>query len=103
MFSAQAYKTYPGLDSNTHYIPPNGESLEHMQQRVLQTIGDIDVRHNNENILLVAHSGVMAALRAGFINQDFGKHNISEAYPHDYVGVFTFNHGKIMSFEELKS
>ena len=30
MPSAEAYERYPGLDSNTHFTPPNGESLATM-------------------------------------------------------------------------
>jgi broad specificity phosphatase PhoE len=101
MFSAEAYKLYPKLDSDTHYAPPNGESLGHMQKRVFQTIDELNRRHQNANIVLVCHSGVMAALRASHIGQDFGAHNISEAYPHDYVGVFTFKDGVVVSFEEF--
>lgn len=100
MYSAEAYKLYPKLDRDTHYTPPNGESLDHMQQRVFQTIGELDDAHTDASILLVCHSGVMAALRASHIGQDFGEHNISEAYPHDYVGVFTFEGGIVTSFEE---
>jgi len=33
MFSAEAYKLYPRLDRDTHYTPPNGEALDHMQKR----------------------------------------------------------------------
>jgi broad specificity phosphatase PhoE len=102
MFSTEAYKVYPRLDRDTHYTPPNGEALDHMQQRTLKTVNDIDAHHTDKNILLVAHSGVMAALRASFLNTDFGEHNISEAYPHDYVGVFTLENNKVASFEELK-
>lgn len=58
------------------------------------------VRHGE--IVLVCHSGVMAALRASHIGQDFGEHNISEAYPHDYVGKFTFADGTVTSFEEFR-
>lgn len=100
MFSANAYKLYPRLDRDTHYAPPNGESLETMQQRVFKTIDELNAIHTNASIVLVCHSGVMAALRASHIGQDFGKHNISEAYPHDYVGVFTFESGAVTSFKE---
>lgn len=101
MFSNEAYEKYPGLDSDTHYTPPNGESLDHMQNRVLQAVKSIDEQYADSNILLVAHSGVIAAIRASHLNTDFGEHNISEAYPHDYVGVFTFEQGKIASFEAI--
>jgi phosphoserine phosphatase len=102
MLSAKAYRLYPLLDRNTHYIPPSGESLDHMQKRVFRTIDELNKKHKDATIVLVCHSGVMAALRAGHIGQDFGEHNISEAYPHDYVGKFTFTNGVVTSFEEFK-
>lgn len=102
MPSAKAYKLYPGLDRDTHYTPPNGESLGHMQKRVFQTVDELNKKHKDTVVVLVCHSGVMAALRASHIGQDFGEHNISEAYPHDYIGKFTFADGVVASFEELK-
>ncbi len=101
MFSAEAYKMYPGLDSDTHYVNPNGESLDQMQKRVFQTVAELDSAHADANILLVCHSGVMAALKSGHIGQDFGAHNISEGYEHDFVGAFTYEDGQITSFEEF--
>jgi broad specificity phosphatase PhoE len=101
MFSAEAYKLYPQLDRDTHFIPPGGESLDQMQQRVFQTIDQLNKSHTNKNILLVCHSGVMAALKASHIGQDFGEHNISEAYPHEFVGKFTFKNGVVTSFAEF--
>lgn len=102
MLSAEAYEQYPQLDRDTHYTPPNGESLDHMQKRVFQTIEALNNLYEDKTIMLVCHSGVMAALRASHIGQDFGEHNISEAYPHDYVGIFTFADGAVKSFEEFK-
>lgn len=102
MLSAEAYKIYPQLDRDTHYTPPNGESLDHMQRRVFETINQLEESHKGGNVLLVCHSGVMAAIKAQHIGQDFGEHNISEAYPHDYVGVFTLLNGEVASFEEFK-
>lgn len=101
MFSAEAYKLYPQLDRDTHYTPPNGESLDRMQKRVFQTIDELNKQHADKSIVLVCHSGVMAALSASHIGQDFGEHNISEAYPHDYVGVFTFENSQVTSFKEF--
>ena len=101
MYSAEAYQLYPDLDRNTHFTPPGGESLEHMQKRVFVTISQLNNDHSEANIVLVCHSGVMAALRASHIGQDFGEHNISEAYPHEFVGKFTFENGVVTSFEEF--
>ncbi len=102
MLSTKAYELYPKLDRDTYYTPPNGESLDHMQKRVFQTVDELNKNHKDAVIVLVCHSGVMAALRASHIGQDFGEHNISEAYPHDYVGKFTFADGAVVNFEEFK-
>lgn len=102
MPSAEAYKLYPRLDRDTHFTPPDGESLEHMQKRVFQTLRTLNTHHTDANIVLVCHSGVMAAVKASFIGQDFGEHNISEAYPHDYVGRFTLtDDDRVAAFEEI--
>jgi broad specificity phosphatase PhoE len=101
MYSIDAYKVYPRLDRDTHYCPPNGESLDHMQKRVFETINELNKTHTDKTIMLVCHSGVMAALRASHIGQDFGEHNISEGYAHDYVGVFTFEDGTVTGFKEF--
>lgn len=102
MPSSEAYQKYPALDRDTHYTPPNGESLDHMQKRVFQTIAEIDALHKDTTLLIVAHSGVMAALNAGHQGIDFGQHNISEAYPHEFIGAFTYAGGEITSFKEFK-
>lgn len=102
MFSTEAYEFYPKLDRDTHYTPPNGESLDHMQKRVFETLNWLDNTHTNATILLVCHSGVMAAIRAGHLGVDFGHHNISEGYAHDYVAKFTVSDGEVNSWEEVK-
>jgi broad specificity phosphatase PhoE len=73
-----------------------------MQKRVFQTIDELNKMHTDKSIILVCHSGVMAALNASHIGQDFGEHNISEAYPHDFVGVFTFENNAVTSFREFR-
>ena len=96
-----AYVQFPGIDSETDYTPPNGESLRDMQTRVLKTLNELDAQHQNATILIVAHSGVIAALDADFRHVDIGGHNISEAYEHDFVGHFTMHDGHIATFEPV--
>src|ERR1700722_7028584 len=102
MKSADAYKLYPRLDRDTHYAPPNGETLDHMQRRAIATVAEIDAQYTNATILIVAHSGIMAALNANHTCQDFGELNISEAYAHEYVARFTIENNHITSFEEVR-
>lgn len=100
MFSKDAYKLYPELDRITDFSPPNGESLDQMQQRVLRTVAEIDQFNTDKTILLVAHSGVMAALEAAHLGRDFGQQNISEAYDHDVICQFTVTNEQIATFEK---
>ncbi len=69
--------------------------------RAFEPIDRLNRAHTNANIVLVCHSGVMAALKASHIGQDFAEHNISEAYPHDYVAKFTFDNGTVTAFTEF--
>jgi hypothetical protein len=51
-----------------------------MQKHVLATIEQLNKKHTDATVLIVVHSGVMAALNASLLGVDFGQHNISEAY-----------------------
>lgn len=101
MIIADAYKRWPDLDRVTDFTPPNGESLAAMQRRVFQTVAALNNKYHDSNILLVCHSGVMAALRSHHVGDDFGRHNITEEYPHDYVGMFTLNGEQVTSFHAI--
>ena len=72
-----------------------------MQRRVFATLNDLDNMYTDSTLLLVCHSGVMAAIRASHLGVDFGQHNISEAYPHDYVAKFMLNGSVVTSWEEV--
>jgi broad specificity phosphatase PhoE len=100
MLSVEAYKLYPQLDRDTHFTPPEGESLDQMQQRVLDAVHSINHKYTDRTILLVAHSGVMAALEASYLHTDFGQQNISEAYDHDVLCEFTLDQNQVASFSK---
>ncbi|MDB5161086.1 MAG: phosphoglycerate mutase [Candidatus Saccharibacteria bacterium] len=102
MPSIEAEAMYPKLHRDTNYIPPNGESLAQMQERVLETVTELDRVHADKTMLLVAHDGVIKAIRTSFSGQDLGEHNISAGYAHDFVASFTLDDGKVASFTELE-
>ena len=101
MLKTEAYAQYPGLDRVTDYTPPEGESLAHMQQRVLDTLNTLNEKYDGAVVLIVAHPGVMAALNASFTGGDFGEHNVRDEYPHDFVAQFTMQDGEVVSFGEV--
>jgi len=45
-----------------HFAPPGGESPSQLMERVAQTVNEIAARHLGEQIVLVAHGGVMDML-----------------------------------------
>jgi 2,3-bisphosphoglycerate-dependent phosphoglycerate mutase len=45
-----------------HFAPPQGESLLQLRERVLQTVNALASQHLGQQIVLVAHGGVMDAL-----------------------------------------
>lgn len=102
MLSVEAEAKYPRLHKDTNYVPPNGESLAQMQERVMKTAIGIAEAQNGKNVLLVTHDGVIKAINTSFSGQDLGAHNSTFGYPHDYVASFTLANGKVDSFTEIK-
>ncbi len=103
MLIAEAQAMYPGLDTDTNFIAPRGESLGKMQQRALQYIRVLDRQHPDSTILIVAHGGIIDAVCANFKNVDLGQHMTTAGVGsrHDFVAKFTISDAKITRFEEI--
>ena len=73
-----------------HFRPPEGESVEDMQRRVLPTVRSIMERHRGGRVALVAHGGVnrviladamrLDAMNVYSIDQEYGCLNIIDYY-----------------------
>lgn len=48
--------------------PPNGESFLDLQQRVIEFINQLQNHHQEKNILIITHAGVIRALLAHVLN-----------------------------------
>jgi probable phosphoglycerate mutase len=96
------YSAYPNIsaEENTTYVPPNGESLHHMQIRVVGCIKQIASQNSGIAILIVAHDGTINALRSNFSNESMGKADLVHN-PHDMVAKFLMQAGKVTLFEVL--
>jgi broad specificity phosphatase PhoE len=103
MLMDEAHAIYPGLDAETNFVAPNGESLHQMQQRVLAYLNDLNGQHPDQTILLVAHGGVIDAISANFMNIDLGSHvaNTGIGSKHDFVAKFTIKDCKIVAYDEV--
>ena len=99
---AEAQAIYPGLDTDTDFVAPNGESLGQMQQRVLEYIAKLNEQYTNKTILLVAHGGVIDAIKANYLDVDLGHYMIKEGITnsHDYVAMFAVQGAKVIQHQE---
>jgi broad specificity phosphatase PhoE len=98
-----ADSAYPKLSAleNANYIPPNGESLAQMQQRVMTCVTHISKDNPDKNILLVCHDGPINAVNASFTNQNIGIVDEASNNAHDFVAKFVYDDGKVISFYEV--
>jgi probable phosphoglycerate mutase len=53
-----------------HWTPEGGESLTELRQRITSTVADLAGRHMGQQIVLVAHGGVMDVLYRAATGQD---------------------------------
>ncbi len=93
-------KKCPQYKTDPYYIFPDGESFAQMQQRVVNYVNDLEERHKNKSILVVAHSGVVRALICYFKRWYIGDY-LNLKIPHIYVGVFSINNGDMLSYKEI--
>lgn len=96
---------YPKLtpQENAVYVPRGGESLKQMQERVLTCIDNIARAHPDRTILIATHDGPINAVRSAHTGEDIGLVDVAGMNSHDFVGKFTYDNDKIVSFEEVKT
>jgi broad specificity phosphatase PhoE len=101
-FANQPHSIYPELSplENAEFVSPNGESLVHMQTRVLDSIHTLSVAHPDQSVLLVAHDGTINAIRSAYTSESIG---IADTVrnPHDGLTKFEYDGNRVISFEEL--
>ena len=98
----QPYSAFPTLSPSekANYIPPNGESLSQMQQRVLDCVNLLSTKYAGQTVLIVAHDGTINAIRASYSQNDMG-HEDDMHNAHDFVAKFEGSDGQIKSFDEM--
>lgn len=99
----QPYGVYPHMshDENAEFIPPNGESLNQMQQRVLNCMREIGRTYESKTILVVVHDGTINALEASFLQHNMGAQDTTH-HAHDFVAKLVWHDGRIISFDEIE-
>jgi broad specificity phosphatase PhoE len=95
---------YPSLtpEENTHFTPPNGESLAQMQTRVITAIQKLAVQYPDKTVLLVAHDGTINAVYAACMDKNIGVVDAERNNAHDFVAKFVFLDGVATDFREIQ-
>ena len=78
-------------DENAHY--ENGESKKQIRERIAETVSEICVTENAENILLVTHSAVVRIL-------SWVVGNFVQGMPNGTVFEFVYEDGKLSATED---
>jgi len=96
------YHSFPDMtvEEQTDFIPPNGESLAQMQQRVLGCIAKLTEKYADKQLLIVAHDGTINALRANFDGESMGQADKTHN-PQDVIFKIEFSGGKVTGFAQL--
>lgn len=90
----------PEYKTDLHYVFPEGESYAQVQARSTDFVQSLEPVHDNQTVLLVAHSGVIRSLQCHFRGFDFQDH-LKMPVSHEYIGKFVIDNGKLVSYIEV--
>ena len=83
------------LEERYKYIPPNGESWEVFENRLISSIESLLQKHKDENIIIVTHGGAIRALMPHLLNtpkEESFRYNPDNAS----ITVFDYDNGKYL-------
>ncbi|MBC7581266.1 histidine phosphatase family protein [Aeromicrobium sp.] len=101
MLVADVVEQFPHELVDVDFVPPGGESLCQMQQRVMACLQQIAAANPHSTIILISHDGTMNALYASFAGLDFGAVAATRYNEHNFVARITYDGDKITTFEEI--
>jgi isoleucyl-tRNA synthetase len=89
-------------DPYNHNVGNSGESYQDLENRMLEFINELSAKHQNENILVVTHGGVLSTVKRYFEDNPKDLEALKQApyIPHDdvmeyYAGKMPLNNGKL--------
>lgn len=102
MESERFSEKYPGSKDDVDFCFPNGESYKGFFSRIKYFLNMIAGEHDHENVLIVAHEGVIKAIEYHFGCFEFCDH-AKIKIPYDYVGRFMIDRGILCKKEIYKN
>ena len=83
--NAEIRAAHPAVFGDSSFAPPDGESHQAVQKRVLAFLGDVAAEAPGENVLVVTHEGVLNAVRAAFEGIDVARYHGTNRNGHEMV------------------
>jgi isoleucyl-tRNA synthetase len=89
-------------DPYNHNVGNSGESYQNLEERMLDFLNELSGKHQNENILIVTHGGVLSTVKRYFEDNEKNMEALEQSpyIPHDdvmefYAGKMPLNNGKL--------
>jgi broad specificity phosphatase PhoE len=91
---------YPEYKTDADFVFPGGESFRQMQGRSVDFVLSLQHNHAGENLLLVAHAGVIRGLVCHFLGLDLTA-NLTRKISHRYIGDFVIDRDACVFYDEI--
>lgn len=90
---------YPQHKQDPDFVYPNGESFRQMQQRSVELLTELSVKHPSNCLLIVAHAGVIRGLLSHFMKLEYTE-QLKRRVSHRFIGVMDLAEGNCGNYEE---
>ncbi len=90
----------PEYKTDADYVFPEGESFRQMQRRSVGYILSLQTTHKHDNLLVVAHAGVIRGLVSHFLGLDLAA-NLKRKVSHRYIGELRIEADTCVFYDEL--
>lgn len=97
----EAVEKYRDRIKSKHFVWPGGEGYIQFQKKIIDFIKKLEKKYNNKTVLIVGHSGTIKAIES-FFNSSKYKNCFKEKIPHNYIGKFVVDKGKLVSYERIE-
>lgn len=95
-------ENFPEYKTDPDFVFPKGESFNQMQERSIDFVQHLAARLPNQNILLVAHAGVIRGLICHYLGLPYAP-NLKQHISHRYIGAFEFEGEYCRKYNEFGS
>lgn len=67
----EEHKFFENIKKDPHFAPKNGESIQHVAERMTQALCDLARQHQGEKIIAVSHGAALGLALGALLDDDF--------------------------------